>query len=103
MANRHAVYIVGQPVVGRSSASERARVGGWVGGWMVGWLGGGGVASLAQHHRGNGPASSLGRVSMGTEQRAVCAGGLVVEFEAVVEVDSESGCRLENQYRWGRR
>ena len=31
----------------------------------------GGLASSAQHHQGVGPASSLGRLSMGTEQRAV--------------------------------
>ena len=40
--------------------------------------------SSAQHHRGDGPASSLGPVSMGKEQRAVCSGGLVVAVEAAV-------------------
>ena len=45
------------------------------------------MASLARHHQGDGPASSLGRVSMGTEQ--LCGGDLV-EAEAVDEVDSES-------------
>ena len=39
------------------------------------------LAGSAQHHQGDGPASSLGRVSMGTEQRAVYSGGLVVEVE----------------------
>ena len=29
------------------------------------------MASSAQHHQGDGPASSLGRVSVGTEQCAV--------------------------------
>jgi hypothetical protein len=33
--------------------------------------GGGGLASSAQHHQEDGPASSLGRLSMGTEQCAV--------------------------------
>ena len=33
--------------------------------------GGGGMARSTQHHQGDGPASSLGRVSMGTEQCAV--------------------------------
>ena len=37
------------------------------------------LASSIQHHRGDGPASSLGLVSMGTEQRAVRSGGLIVE------------------------
>ena len=32
---------------------------------------GGAGGSSAQHHQGEGPASSLGRVSMGTEQHAV--------------------------------
>ena len=45
---------------------------------------GGGLASLAQHHREDGTTSSLGPVSMGREQRAVCSGGLVVEVEAAV-------------------
>ena len=40
----------------------------------------GAFASSVQHHQGDGPASSLGRVSMGTEQCAL--GGLVVEIEA---------------------
>ena len=35
------------------------------------------VASSAQHHRGDGSASSLGPVGMGKEQRAVHGGGLV--------------------------
>ena len=43
------------------------------------------MASSAQHHRGgDGPTSSLGHVSMGKEQRAVCSGGLIVEVEAAV-------------------
>ena len=49
----------------------------------------GGLASLTQHHQGDGPASLLGPVSMSTEQCAVDS--LVVEVEGVVEVDSESG------------
>ena len=36
------------------------------------------MASSAQHHQGDGPTSSLGLVSMGKEQRAVCSEGLVV-------------------------
>ena len=42
----------------------------------------GGLASSAQHHREDGPASLLGHESMGKEQRAVCSGSLVVEVEA---------------------
>ena len=42
------------------------------------------MASSAQHHQGDGPTLSLGPVSMGNEQRAVCSGGLVVEAEAAV-------------------
>ena len=44
----------------------------------------GGLASSAQHHRGDGPTSSLGPVNMGKEQRAVCDGGLVVTVEVAV-------------------
>ena len=46
---------------------------------------GGGGAGSTQHHQGNGPASSLGCASMGTEQ---CGSrrDFVVEIEAVVEV-----------------
>ena len=42
------------------------------------------LASSTQHHQGDGPTSSLGPVSMGKGQRAVCSGGLVVEVEAAV-------------------
>ena len=57
-----------------------------------------GLTSSAQHHRGDGPTSSLGPVSMGREQRAVCKRGLVVGVEAAallkldwVEADVERG------------
>ena len=55
--------------------------------------GGGGGGSSAQRHQGDGPDSSFGHLERG--HRAVCGGDLVgdfvVEMEAVVEVDSESG------------
>ena len=38
---------------------------------------GGGLASSAQHHQGDGPASSLGRLGMGTEQCAVVISSVV--------------------------
>ena len=41
------------------------------------------------HHQGDGPASSLGPVSMGKEQRAVYSGGLVVEVTVLLK--SERG------------
>ena len=44
--------------------------------------GGRGEASSAQHHQGDGPASLLGRLSMGTEQ---CVVVVFLKFE----VDSE--------------
>ena len=50
----------------------------------MGRLATGGTASLAQHHPRDGPTSSLGHVSMGKEQRAVCSGVLVVEVVATV-------------------
>ena len=40
---------------------------------------GGRLARSAQHHRGDGPTSSIGHVSMAAEQRAVFSGGLIVE------------------------
>ena len=45
----------------------------WKGGGAVAcvWLVEGGSASSTQHHQGDGPASSLGCVSMGTEQCAM--------------------------------
>ena len=45
--------------------------------------------SSAQDMAKIGRRHGLGRLSMG--HRAVCGGALVVEVEAVVEVDSESG------------
>ena len=51
-------------------------------GFEEGRGGAGGLASSAQHQRGDGPTSSLARVRMGKEQYAVA--GLVVEVEAVV-------------------
>ena len=48
----------------------------------------GGWGSSAWHHRGDGPTSSLGHVSMGKEQKAVYSDGLVVEVEAAVLVRS---------------
>ena len=41
--------------------------------------GGGRMDSSTQHHQEHGPSSSLGPVSMGKEQRAVCSASLVVE------------------------
>ena len=38
------------------------------------------LARLAQHHREDGLTSSLGPMSMGKEQRAVCDGGLSVKL-----------------------
>ena len=46
--------------------------------------GGGGAGSRARHHTNKEMGPPLGPVSMGTEQRAVCSGGLVVEVEAEV-------------------
>ena len=43
-----------------------------------------GAASSVQHHRGDGPTSSHGHVSMGKGQGAVCSGGLVVVVETTV-------------------
>ena len=54
-----------------------------MGGWVVG-MEEVVVASSAQYHQEDGPTSSLGPVSMGKEQRAVCSGGLVAEVEAAV-------------------
>ena len=45
-----------------------------------------GWATSAQHHQGDGPASSLGHLSMGTEQ---CAVVFFLTVETVVEVDPE--------------
>ena len=51
--------------------------------------------SLAQHHRGDGPTASLGHVSMGKEQRAVCSVGLVIEVAVLLRLglilESERG------------
>ena len=55
----------------------------------------GGLASSAQLHRGDGPTSSLGPVSMGREQRAVCSGGLVVAEVAVWLKLGSSPSRVE--------
>ena len=41
------------------------------------------LASSTQHHQRDGPASSLGRMSMGTEQ---CAVVIFLKLAAVVEV-----------------
>ena len=41
-------------------------------------------ASSTKHHQGDGSTSSLGPVSMGTDQRALCSAGLVVDVEAAV-------------------
>ena len=51
--------------------------------------GGWGASSAQDIKRRSADRHGLGRLSMG--HRAVCGGALVVEVEAVVEVDSESG------------
>ena len=53
------------------------------------------MAGSAQHHRGDGPTSSLGHVSMDKEQSIVCSGGLVVEVEAAVLFESRVGLKKQ--------
>ena len=71
-----------------------------------------GLASSAQHHREDGPASLLGPLSKGSEQRAVCSGGLFIQVEAAVllklrlspgrvegEIARRQGCGLKCRWR----
>ena len=53
-----------------------------------------GESSSAQHHQGDGPTSSLGRVSMGKEQTAVCSGGAAAAAAAAAD-SKDPGQRRE--------
>ena len=71
---------LGHVIRGVGELSKHTRRGGWFG-WVVvvfqeeGRGGRGGASSAWQHHSEDRPTSSLGNVSMGTEQCAVVGGG----------------------------